>query len=97
MAKTMALIENGVVSNILWCSDKTQQTNSWIDLVDRPVSIGDIYNDGKFYRKGIEVLTPLEVALNENLILQEENLTLINNMAQMVDEVYQSDIEMMGI
>ena len=29
--------------------------------------------------------------------LQTENATLISDMAQMIDEVYRSDLEMMGI
>ena len=65
MAKTMALIENCVVSNVLWCSDRTEQTDTLIDLADRPVGIGYTFLDGKFYRDGEEVLTPLEAALEE--------------------------------
>ena len=65
MAKSMALITAGVVSNILWCSDNTEQTEALIDIADRPVEIRDTYHDGKFYRDGIEVLTPLEAALAE--------------------------------
>ena len=65
MAKSMALINEGVVSNILWCSDNTEQTEALIDIADRPVGIGDTYQDGKFYRDGMEVLTPLEAAVAE--------------------------------
>lgn len=65
MAKTMALIDNGIVSNVIWCSDSEHQTDALIDLADRPVGIGDTFLDGKFYRDGEEVLTPLEAALAE--------------------------------
>lgn len=62
MAKTMAKIENSVVVNMLWCSDKAEQTDTLVDIADRPVSIGDTFSDGKFFRGGEEVLTPLEEA-----------------------------------
>lgn len=66
MAKTMALIENGVVANMLWCSDSEPETDILLDPADRPVAIGDTYSDGKFYRDGTEILTPLEEALKKN-------------------------------
>lgn len=66
MAKSMARIENGLVTNMLWCSDSQPETEALIDLADRPVAIGDTYSGGKFYRDGEEVLTPLEEALKKN-------------------------------
>ncbi len=66
MAKSMALIENGTITNMLWCSDSEPETESLIDPADRPVAIGDTYSDGKFYRDGVEILTPLEEALKTN-------------------------------
>lgn len=66
MAKTMALIENGTVTNMLWCSDSEPETATLIDPADRPVTIGDTYSNGKFYRDGVEILTPLEEALKKN-------------------------------
>ena len=66
MAKSMALIENGAVTNVLWCSDSEPETDILINPADRPVAIGDTYSNGKFYRDGEEILTPLEEALKEN-------------------------------
>lgn len=66
MAKSMALVENGVVVNALWCSDRALETETLIDTADRPVGIGDTYTDGKFYRDEAEILTPLEEALKQN-------------------------------
>ena len=66
MAKSMALIENGTVANMLWCSDSELETESLIKLADRPVRIGDTYSDGKFYRDGAEILTPFEEAQKKN-------------------------------
>ena len=62
MAKSMAVGNDGVVSNIIWCADNTPQSDTWVNCDDRPVAIGDTYIDGKFYRGGVEVLTPLEEA-----------------------------------
>ena len=66
MAKIMARIENGLVTNTLWCSDSEPETETRIDLAGRPVAIGDTYSGGKFYRDGEEVLTPLEAAQEQN-------------------------------
>lgn len=66
MAKSMARIENGLVINVLWCSDSEPETENLIAPADRPVAIGDTYSDGKFYRDGVEILTPLEEALKKN-------------------------------
>lgn len=62
MAKSMALIENGTIANMLWCSDSEPETESLIYPADRPVAIGDTYSNGKFYRGGVEILTQLEEA-----------------------------------
>ena len=72
MAKNMALVSDGVVVNVLWCSDKATQTDTIIDPAGRPVGIGDTYSGGKFYRSGVEVLTPLEEAQAEIAALREE-------------------------
>lgn len=66
MAKNMAFVQGGLVSNILWCSDAEPETVSLINTADRPVAIGDSYESGKFYRNGEEVLTPLREALKKN-------------------------------
>lgn len=66
MAKSMALIENSTVTNMLWCSASEPETEFLINPADRPVAIGDTYSNGKFYRGGVEILTPLEEALKTN-------------------------------
>ena len=66
MAKSMALIENSTVTNMLWCSASELETEFLINPADRPVAIGDTYSNGKFYRDGVEILTPLEEALKTN-------------------------------
>lgn len=72
MAKNMAFVENGIVSNILWCADMEPETDSLIDTADRPVAIGDSYESGKFYRNGEEVLTQLQAALKKNAEYEAE-------------------------
>lgn len=61
-----ALISNGVVVNVIWLNDKNASDfPTAVKLGDRPVTMGDTYADGKFYRDGEEVLTPLEQAQAE--------------------------------
>lgn len=62
MAKTMAVISYGTITNMVWCNSNTPETETLIDPADRPVSVGDAYENGKFYRNGGEILTPLEEA-----------------------------------
>ena len=62
MAKNMASVTNGIVTNVIWCSDSEPETDTIINPADRPIAIGDTYIDGKFYRGGVEVLTLLEDA-----------------------------------
>ena len=97
MAKNMALVSDGVVVNVIWCSDKAAQTDTLINPDGRPVDIGDIYSDGKFYRDGKEVLTPLESAMAENEQLKTENSALMGEMANLIEEVYQSDTANLGV
>lgn len=72
MAKSMARIEARVVVNMEWCSDDTPETDTLKSPDDHPVGIGDTYTDGKFYRDGVEILTPLEAALAEAAALRQE-------------------------
>lgn len=62
MGKTMAVIDGGTVTNIIWCDITQQETDTLKDPADHPVGIGDTYRDGKWYRDGVEILTPLEEA-----------------------------------
>ncbi len=95
MAKTMARVENGLVVNTEWCSDRTQESGVLKDPQGRPVTAGDSYADGKFYRAGVEILTPLEQVQAENAELSAQNAALLEDMANLVEEVYQGDLEMM--
>ena len=61
-----ALIDNGIVTNVIALNDRNASYfPTAVKLGDRPVGIGDTYTDGKFYRDGVEVLTPSEAAQAE--------------------------------
>lgn len=90
MAKNMTLIENATIVNIIWCSDQEPETDTLINCGELPVGIGDNYIDGAFYRDGEKLLTAYE-------LLEKQYTELVDAMAVMVDEVYQSDIETLGI
>ena len=85
MAKNMALLEQGAVINLLWCSDQEPGSERLVDCGERPVCLGDSYTNGKFYRDGQAVLSEAEA-------LRAQNAQLLDAMAQMVEEVYESDL-----
>lgn len=70
-----ALIENGIVTNIIWLSpsNAVDFTNAAF-YGNRPVQIGDTYTDGAFYHNGEKVLTPAEEMQAElaNTVTAEE-------------------------
>lgn len=58
-----ALIENGTVVNIIWLNERNEaEWPNAVRLGERMVEVGDTYDGEKFYRDGVEVLTPLEQA-----------------------------------
>lgn len=72
MAKTMAVIDGGIVVNTIWCNDYTPETDTQKDPGDRIIGIGDTYSDGKWYRNGVEILTPLEQARQDAADLKSQ-------------------------
>ena len=61
-----AIVTDGIVSNVIALNDRNANDfTAAVKLGDRPVAIGDTYTDGKFYRDGVEVLTPMEQAQAE--------------------------------
>ena len=58
-----ALIEAGVVTNIIWLYEGNEgDFPNAVKLNDLPVGIGDSYADGVFTRNGEAVRTPLAIA-----------------------------------
>lgn len=72
MAKAMAVLEENTVVNMVWCSDGEPETDTLKNPEGRPVGIGDTYEDGKWFRAGVEILTPLEQAQAESAALQRQ-------------------------
>lgn len=58
-----ALIENGVVTNIIWLySGNAGDFPSAVPCGDVPVAIDDTWDGEHFYREGVRVLSPMEQA-----------------------------------
>ena len=57
MGKTMARVENGVVVNLEWVDDDSVDTDYLKNVYDLQVCVGDTYENDKFYRNGVEVIT----------------------------------------
>ena len=61
-----AIVTGGIVTNVIVLNDRNASDfPTAVKLGDRPVCIGDTYTYGKFYRDGVEVLTPMEQAQEE--------------------------------
>lgn len=61
-----ALIENGIVTNIIWLyPGNADDFPTAVPCGDYPVAIGDTYADGAFYRDGEKLLTPVEATYAE--------------------------------
>ena len=61
-----AIVTDGIVTNLIVLNDRNASDfPTAVKLGDRPVGIGDTCTDGKFYRDGVEVLTPMEQAQAE--------------------------------
>mgnify|MGYP001239134309 CR=1 FL=1 len=63
-----ALIENGIVTNLIWLHPgNAADFPNAVPLGDVPAAIGDTYADGVFYRDGVKVLTAVEQAVADVL------------------------------
>ena len=61
-----ALINNSVVTNIIFLNPSNASEFPNVAPLDGlPVIIGDTYQDGKFYRDGVEVVIPPEPEIEE--------------------------------
>ena len=90
MNNRYALVEDGIVTNIISLDSRNASDfPNAIKTADRPVAIGDTYTDGKFYRDGNEVLTPMEISENEID-------SLIQALGEAVETIYQNDMDNIG-
>ena len=55
-----ALIENGIVTNLIWLHPMNASEFSAVPINDLPIQIGDVYEDKKFYRNGKEITKEIE-------------------------------------
>ena len=62
MAKNMARIEDGTVTNLEWCSDEVPETAELREYEGYAIRIGDSWEDGKWMRDGAAVLTEAQIA-----------------------------------
>ena len=61
-----ALVEHGIAVNVIWLNERNAgDFPNAVKLGERPVGIGDSYEDGVFYRDGAAVLTSAEMAQQE--------------------------------
>ena len=79
MAKTMAVVTDGIVTNMIWCKASQADTDTLKDFGDCPAGIGDTYENGKFYRDGEMILTPLEEARKKIAELEAAYLEGVNS------------------
>lgn len=77
MAKTMAVVTDNIVTNLVWCPDNQKETDTLKNLTDRTTCIGGTYKQ--------EDLTTEDLARKINL-LQEENAVLKSTIATLNDE-----------
>lgn len=69
MAKNMARLRAGMVVNIEWLPDRTQETETLKEMGDVPAAVGDSWGNGKFYRNGEVLMSPMEDMANALAIL----------------------------
>lgn len=82
-----ALIENGIVTNIIWLYEtNADEFPDAVKLGERQVEIGDTYEDGKFFRDGAEVLTAEEAAVQAAALYAEALETLGVNTTEEMEE-----------
>ena len=68
---TYAEIKNGVVENLVEIAHNANDFPDCVAVDDRPVQIGDAYQDGIFYRAGEMVKGPYELLADAEAENQE--------------------------
>ena len=85
---TYAVIENGVVVNVIWLDPRNAADfPDAVPVGDVAAGIGDSFADGAFLRNGTRLLTPLEAA----------QATIAELDAAVVDLEYQNALLTLGI
>ncbi|MCI5956377.1 MAG: hypothetical protein MRZ54_05275 [Clostridiales bacterium] len=88
-----ALVENGVVVNVIWLYEgNAHEFAGAVPVNDRPVQIGDTYENGVFYHEGERVLSTLEqteqahAAYEEKLKLQEAQIQALSDRNEFMED-----------
>ncbi len=69
---TYALVEGGVVTNLIWLYPENEQDfPGAVAVGDLPVRVGDAWQNGMFLRGGEKLRTPLDEALSAIAELDE--------------------------
>lgn len=85
-----ALIENGIVTNIIWLyPENANDFPNAVPMGDVPVAIDDEYIDHVFYRNGERVLTNLEIM---NKLLNEQNVVIAELDSALLNITYENII-----
>ena len=86
MAKNMARISGGTVTNIESWKDDQPETGSLKNTGSIPVAIGDFYRNGKYYRGNDELMNPLV----------KENQDLLAALGEAAEALYEADLAIIG-
>ena len=61
-----AMIENNIVTNLIWLHPmNADDFPNVVSIENLPVAIGDTYENGKFYRDGVEVTVQNQISISE--------------------------------
>jgi hypothetical protein len=74
MAKTMAIIKDGIVINLVWVDDNTAETDELKNVHNLNVLVGDTYSYNSYYRDGMKLITHRE-QLTKNIKDYDSALT----------------------
>lgn len=86
MAKNMARISGGAVTNIEYWGETQSETTTLKNIGDKPVRVGDFYRNGKFYHGDEEIISPLE----------KENRDLLAALGAVTEALYEADLAVIG-
>ena len=82
MAINMARLSGSSVVNIESWDNETPESANLKFIGDKPVAIGDLYQNGRYYRGADEVLSPAEA----------ENQILLAALADVAEALYEADL-----
>lgn len=91
------MVEVRLRDNVIMLSDTLYEYDEYTKVIRGNPDLKDAISEN--LPDWLKTLRSLEVKENASILvdLRSENDTLLNDIAQMIDEVYASDIEMMGL